>query len=161
MKRFTFCLAFIGAILFFSNSLNAQDYKSAIGAKLGYGLMGSYKTFISSNSALDIFAGIQWGNAFGGGVMYQIHNDIKSVERLKWFYGGGASFYSYGGTNTYFELAVHPNIGLDYSFNDFPLNISLDYAPGIVIYNNYNSIWGNYGWFRSGYYGLTARYILK
>ena len=161
MKKITFCLALFCAMFLSLNSLKAQDYKSAIGAKLGYGLMGSYKTFLNEKAALDIFAGIQWSSGLGGGVMYQHHMPINSVERLKWFVGGGATFFTYGGTNTYFELTINPNLGLDYSFTDFPLNISLDYAPGIVVYNNYNTIWGTYSRFRSGYYGLTARYILK
>ena len=35
-----FVVAFLG-------SAGAQDYKSAIGAKLGYGLIASYKTFLN------------------------------------------------------------------------------------------------------------------
>lgn len=161
MKKFTTILALCCAFFFVTESLQAQDYKSAIGAKLGYGLMGSYKTFLNDKAALDIFAGLQWENAFGGGVMYQHHLPIPSVERLRWYVGGGATFFTFGGTNSYLELTINPNLGLDYAFADLPLNISLDYAPGIVVYNNYNTVWGTYSRFRGGYYGLTVRYILK
>ena len=53
MKKITFCLALFCAMFLSLNSLKAQDYKSAIGAKLGYGLMGSYKTFLNEKAALD------------------------------------------------------------------------------------------------------------
>jgi hypothetical protein len=44
------------AVFMLVTSMEAQDYKSAIGAKLGYGLIGSYKTFLNEKAAVDIFA---------------------------------------------------------------------------------------------------------
>jgi hypothetical protein len=145
-------------------TLSAQEYKSAIGAKLGYGLVGSYKTFLNEKAALDIFAGIGWGNSFLGGVYYQHHMPIGSVPGLQWFVGGGVSFWSFSsgvGFGGYYELGIAGDIGLDYAFENIPLNLSVDYAPTFVILDSYDCPGCTYSRFRGGYGALTARYILK
>lgn len=143
-------------------SLKAQDYKSAIGGKLGFGLVASYKTFLSPKNALDVYGGIHWGGSFLGGVNFSIHNPIKSVERLQWYYGFGANFFNWGGATgfaNWFELGVSGNIGIDYSFPDIPLNLSLDYVPTIVVFENDD--FDRFNRLRFGYGALTARYIIS
>lgn len=146
------------------SQIQAQDYKSAIGGKLGYGLVASYKTFLNEKAALDIFGGIGWGSAFLGGVYYQHHMPIPAVEGLQWYVGGGASFWSFSVGTGYYELGVAGNIGLDYAFDNIPLNLSVDYAPTIVLLSSYDRYCPNclgYSRFRAGYGALTARYILQ
>ena len=143
------------------SEVNAQNYNSAIGAKLGYGLVASYKKFLNEKSAVDLFAGLRWGG-LAAGAYYELHYDISSVDRLQWYWGGGASFttWDYGVLNeTYFELGVSGVLGLDYSFDNIPLNLSVDWAPTIVLLDNYE--WGTLSRFRGGYGALTARYILN
>jgi hypothetical protein len=140
--------------------LQAQDYKSSIGGKLGYGLVASYKTFLNEKSGIDIFGGIHWGGSLMGGANYSIHADIKSVDNLRWYYGAGANFFAWtAGTYNWAEVGVSGNVGLEYTFNDIPLNISLDYVPTFVVYDTDD--FDNVRRFRSGYGALTARYILK
>jgi len=142
----------------------AQDYKSAIGGKLGYGLIASYKTFISESSAVDIFGGIRWGG-FVVGAYWLKHNPISSVANLKWYWGAGGSFttwdYGYAGYDKYNELGISGVIGLDYTFDDMPLNLSVDWAPTIVVADSYNYPGGTYNRFRGGYGAITARYIIN
>ena len=164
-------VAFVFVLFFFLSLLNnaqAQDYKSAIGGKLGYGLIGSYKYFLNEKSALDIFGGITWNGGFAVGAFYQYHMPIPGVDRLKWFVGGGGSFFSYHygtiyglGLGRYTELGISGNLGLDYSFNDFPLNLSLDWAPTAVVISSFDSNYNKVKRFRSGYGALTVRYILS
>lgn len=145
------------------NNMQAQNYKSAVGAKLGWGLIGSYKTFLSESNALEVFAGFRW-SGLGAGAFYQIHKDINEVDNLQWFIGGGASVttWSYGftGLGSYAEVGLHFDIGLEYTFTDIPLNVSLDYAPGFVVFDTWDYT-GTYSRLRLGYGSLTARYILK
>jgi len=143
----------------------AQNYNSAIGLKLGYGLVASYKTFLNEKSALDLFAGLRWGG-LAAGAYYEMHYDLGSVDRLQWYWGGGASFttWDYGGfiNDTYFEFGIAGVLGLDYSFDNIPLNLSADWAPTVVIFDSWdNDLYGSLSRFRSGYGALTARYILK
>jgi hypothetical protein len=139
---------------------NAQDYKSAVGGKLGYGLVASYKTFLNEKNAIELFGGLRWGGLAAGG-FYQIHKDIPSVDNLRWFLGGGASFstWSFVGSG-YTELTAHFDIGLEYTFEDMPLNVSVDYAPGFVLVDTWDFA-GTYNRFRGGYGALTVRYILN
>jgi hypothetical protein len=140
----------------------AQDYKTSIGGKVGYGLVASYKTFMNDTKALDIYGGIHWAGSLMGGVNYSIHKDIQSVDGLRWYYGFGGNFFNYGGVLgavNWFEVGVSGNIGLEYTFKDIPLNISVDYVPTIVIYENDD--FNRFSRFRGDYGALTARYILN
>lgn len=145
---------FILAILvLFANNANSQTYNSAVGARLGYGLNATYKKFISDNKAVELSAGTYGGYYYGGlyvAGLLQFHNAISDMDNLLWYYGGGvgAAFFSY---DTRVGLVL--NLGLDYSFDDIPLNVSLDISPAIWFTGT-----TRYG-YRSG--GLAIRYILK
>lgn len=145
-----------------TTQVQGQNYNSAIGVKLGYGLIASYKKFLNEKAAVDIFGGIRWGG-LAAGVYYELHYDISGLDRLQWYWGGGATFTTrtYGVTNEgYYELGVSGVLGLDYSFENIPLNLSVDWAPTVVLLNSY-TFGGHYGRFRSGFGALTARYILN
>jgi len=148
-------------VLFVSTAaIQAQDYKSSIGGKVGYGLVASYKTFFNENNGIDIFGGIHWGGSLMGGANYSIHADIKSVNNLRWYYGAGANFFSWTSIGyDWAEIGISGNVGLEYTFDDIPLNISLDYVPTFVIYDTDD--FDNVRRFRSGYGALTTRYILN
>jgi len=160
MKKITLLL-FLAFAIFFSSNIKAQEYKSAVGIKLGYGLVGTYKKFLNEKAAIDVFGGIRWGG-FAGGAYYLMHNEIPSVDKLYWYWGGGASFTtrSYGaGLDSYYEVGISAVLGLDYSFDEFPLNVSVDWAPTFVVLDSWDYV-GTYNRFRGGYGALSARYIL-
>jgi hypothetical protein len=156
-------LSLVILFLSFSAALEAQDYSKAIGGKVGYGLIGSYKQFLNEKAAIDIFGGIRWGG-LAGGVYYLIHNPFPSIDNLTWYWGGGASIttwnYGYVGYTSYFELGLSGVLGLDYAFDDLPLNLSVDWAPTFVVFDSYDYP-GNYNRFRSGYGAVSIRYILS
>ena len=78
MKRKLLLIAFfIG--LFLMNNSQAQNYNSAIGGKLGYGLIASYKKFLNDNAAIDIFGGLRWGG-LAAGAYYEIHKDLSLIH---------------------------------------------------------------------------------
>ncbi len=133
-----------------------------MGGKLGYGLIASYKAFLNEKSAVDVFGGLRWGGvAFGA--YYLNHTPISSVSGLQWYWGFGGSFttWDYGLlSRNYYELGGSGVIGLDYAFDDFPLNLSIDWAPTVVLLSNAESDWA-LGRFRGGYGAVTARYILS
>ena len=137
-----------------SSNLHAQDYKSAIGLKLGYPFGVTYKFFISEPAAIDLFIGTRYsGVTFGGN--YEIHKPLPDVEGLKWYYGGGAifTFYDYGGAGSS-NFGIDGVVGLDYKFADAPFNLSLDVMPTFLFGEDY------YGGFEI-FGGISARYVLK
>jgi hypothetical protein len=140
-------------VLALSSQLKAQDYKSAIGLRLGYPWGVTYKTFLNETGAIDLFLGTRYSGLTIGG-MYQVHNDISDVEGLKWYWGGGAiaTFYDYGGSSD-LSVGINGVVGLDYKFADAPFNLSLDIMPAFLFGGYYEGfeIWG----------GLSARYVIK
>jgi hypothetical protein len=168
MKIVKITLLTVVSFLLMNSQASAQDYETAVGGRLGYGLIGSYKKFLDDAPALEFIAGFGLGSVgvgVLGGAFYQHHMDISEIDRLRWYVGGGAiaNSFSYSFTSTsYFELTAAFSIGLDYSFEDIPLNISLDYTPGFVVLSslgNFNDRGVNR--FRGQYGSLSARYILQ
>lgn len=158
MKNLLFAIVF----LFGSISMTqAQDYNSAVGLRLGYPLSVTYKMFLNENSAAEAYAGYR--SFFGYSEVrinaaYQIHQELESVDRLKWYYGGGAgvaffsynSFYIGDGGGVGFTLSGY--IGLEYTLEDAPVSFSIDWVPTFYL--------GGVGGFGAGNGALSARYVL-
>ena len=154
MKKITllFSMLFVMAI---ASNLKAQDYKSAIGLRLGYPFGVTYKFFVSDANAIDLYVGTRYSGFVIGG-NYEIHKPISDVEGLSWFWGGGAlaTFYSYySGQNTT-SIGIDGVLGLDYKFADAPFNLSIDFMPTYLFGEGY------YGGFEI-FGGLSARYVIK
>ncbi|NOT37360.1 MAG: hypothetical protein HOP11_08285 [Saprospiraceae bacterium] len=163
MKKLLF-LSILFITILATSTTQAQDYKSAIGLRLGYPTSISYKHFISEKGAIEGVLGYRgytyynWLNLSG---FYEHHNAIASVDRLSWYYGGGASIYKWSYDDDFYpnndfnslSFGLHGIIGLDYRF-DFPLNLSVDWIPTVILGGEFLSGFG-------GSYGaLSARYIL-
>ena len=162
MKKVFFTLALVVACLF---TASAQEYKSAIGLRLGSPLSISFKQFISEPGAIEVFAGFRNYSGYGWfniGGLYQHHFGLEDVTPgLKWYVGGGASafFWNYdydlpGEDDTNVSIGILGNLGLDYKFTTAPINLSVDWVPSIFI-NGYGSGFG------AGYGALSVRYTFK
>lgn len=169
MKKLIFTFAFVVAAFF----IKAQDFNSAIGARLGTPFAASYKTFISQESALEGVAGF-WSGYYSRyiqlAVLYQKHNALGDVSNLQWYYGfgGGVNFWSDGidrrtYANNGVSVVVYGDIGLSYTFENIPLNLSLDWVPGLAIKISGNPLYSDYygSGFGAGLFGLAARYVLN
>lgn len=164
MYKFFIHIAIIICCFFSAQNLDAQVYKSAVGARLGWGIRASYKTFLNEKHALELYAGFGGfiGTHLSAGALYLIHQPIGSVENLNWYYGGGVvanywSFSEYGGLSEgYFQVGVRAGAGLDYKFKNAPINLSVDLLPTFYLIKN-----GLNGFFGIGGGGLSVRYVLK
>jgi hypothetical protein len=138
-------------VICFMTYANAQDYKTAIGLRAGWNQGLTIKHFISNKSALEgLLAWHYSGFEITG--LYEIHNSAFDVERLNWYYGGGAhiGFYgnSYGGGSGTF-IGLDGILGLEYNFSDFPINLSLDWKPAFDF--GYSHFFGDGGAFSIRY----------
>lgn len=146
-----------------SKGLKAQGatYNTAAGLRLGYPLSASIKKFVGEDLAAEAyvgfrgFSGYSWVNIAAA---LQKHAPIEDIDGLQWYYGAGLSvlFYSYdfgfdGGSNT--GIGLQGYLGLDYTFEDVPLSITLDWIPTFFI-SGFTSGFG------AGYGSLGVRYIL-
>lgn len=162
MKKTLLLIPFM--LLLFMASSQAQTYQKAIGARLGYPLSLSYKTFVNESSAVEVFAGTRgfsgyrWISVSGA---YQIHKPLSAAKTdgLNFYYGAGASayFWSFDLDDTdeaSISLGLQGYLGLDYSLKNSPINITVDWIPTFFI--------GGFGaGFGAGYGSLGVRYILS
>jgi len=165
MKKLLFLLC--AGFLFSSTNLTAQNFESAVGARLGIPLSVSYKMFLNESDAVEGYAGISsrpFYNEARVAVAYQRHNSFDldaELAPLQWYYGAGASvgFYNYAldyvGNSGGIGLGISGYLGLQYAFDDIPLEITVDWVPTIGIGST-----GGRG-FGAGYAGAGVRYILR
>lgn len=159
MKKLTLLIIILGSFLF-AIPTQAQNFKSAVGARLGYPLSISYKQFINESGAFEVYggtrgySGYRWFSVSGA---YQIHKPIESFEGLNYYYGAGASVYfwnfDFDTDASTTSLGLQGYLGLSYTFSDNPINISLDWVPTFFL-NSYVDSFG------AGYGSLAVRYIL-
>ncbi len=140
MKKNLIFAFVLGLVVVFATKISAQtDYKTAVGLRLGWGYGGTVKHFINDKAAIEAivrfrsfgvtgFSSYSYINITG---LYQMHNEIPSVEGLKWYYGGGASIALFSGDfiNSSTQIGITGCLGLDYKFNGTPINISMDWLP--------------------------------
>jgi len=150
------------AIVF--SSMQAQDYKSAVGLRLGYPISATYKTFVNESMAFEGFVGYR--SFFGASYInlnaaVQIHQDLEleNLEGLQWYYGAGAGYYIWsfdGAGGSFNSVGISGYLGLSYTLKNTPVNFSVDWVPTVLI--------GGSGIFGSGFTGssaaLAVRYVL-
>jgi hypothetical protein len=158
MKRKVLAFLIAACIASISN-LSAQDYKTALGVRLSssnavQNNSVSFKQFINEKTAIEgLFT---FGDPLALGALVEIHKPL-SASGLRYYYGAGGyiSFVkkvNVGGLKS----TTDPNIGgqgvigLDYKFNNIPLNISLDWKPELNIVSDIN--------FEPSAIGLSARF---
>jgi hypothetical protein len=144
-------LLFLAVVCFFSISLKAQEYKTAVGIRLGPGspaVSGGFtvKHFMDEKHAVEAILGINGGIGLCG--LYEWHQPIPTVEHLQWFAGvGGYAAYrnntmvipeenSTGYKSNTAYVGAAGIIGADYKFQDIPLNISIDWKPELNFIEN-------------------------
>ncbi len=130
MKNIFFLISLLTT---FSISLKAQDYKTAVGIRLGPNSAAiapgfTVKHFINEKHALEALVG--FGDGLGVCGLYEWHQPVAAVEHLQWFAGVGA--YAAYRTKTAF-IGAAGIVGVDYKFPDIPLNISIDWKPELNI----------------------------
>lgn len=146
---------FLAISLFVISSVTyGQEYKLAVGARAGIPGAVSAKYFMGETVAVEGYVGLA-SLLFGNGISINgailKHKPLEDVtEGLSWYYGAGASSYIGG----YRSIGLQAYIGLDYKFEEYPINASIDWSPSI--YFN-----GSLSGFRSRYGSIAVRYIFE
>lgn len=140
---------FLLAIIILSTNSFSQSYKTAIGLKGGYPSLGglNLKKMLSSNTAAELSVGGYTGGLYFSG-LFEIQKSLPEPTGLDWYIGAGPAVGF--GTNALF-LSANGVIGVDYTFQDLPLNIALDTGP-VISLSPIGFYWGG---------GLAVRYALK
>ena len=128
MKKLIFALCFAVAGIV---AVNAQN--NAIGLRLGWGAEVSYQRSFSDLNRLELDLGLDnWllsGIQLSG--IYQWKWGIGSSD-FSWYVGPGVGvgFYWYIPGVSVMALG---NIGVEYNFPSIPLQLAIDYRPGIGV----------------------------
>lgn len=136
----------------------AQSYRTALGLRLGDPTGITLQHYMSGNSALEGILGFgpYWFTLTG---LYEYHKPIASAPGLGWFIGFGAHIgsighrYYYDGDKYYdngFLFGLDGILGLDYTFAQAPINLSLDWKPAIEL--------SPFAGFVPGEFGFSVRY---
>jgi hypothetical protein len=132
MKRIILLSCLTTGILW-STATKAQDYKSALGVRLSsanavVNNAVTFKYFISEQTAIEGL--LSFGDPVAVGALLEFHRPINNVSGLRWFYGAGA-YIGFAKPDIY--LGGQGVVGLDYKFENIPLNLSLDWKPELNI----------------------------
>lgn len=157
-------LFYILAITLISLPAFGQAFDSAVGLRFGSPVSVTYKKFFNEEAAGEVYLGYRSyfsASWLSVNAAYQIHKDLEfeGIENLQWYYGGGAGInrFSYDfdiDAVTFFSVSGY--LGLSYTFDNIPLNLSVDWVPSLFFGNDIglNTFGGGYG-------ALSARYILN
>lgn len=150
----------VAFVLLMATSLNAQNYKTGLGGRLGFFNGFTVKHFMKNDKALDGLLSFRW-NGFVITGLYEHQRPLKGVENLDWFIGigGHVGFWDRGDYYWHHYDDNHTIIGLDliggleYTFDEVPINIGLDWKPA------FNFVGDDHVWFDG--LALSIRYAIK
>ncbi|MCB0619949.1 MAG: hypothetical protein KDC43_26035 [Saprospiraceae bacterium] len=128
----------------------AQDYNTGIGLRAGSSNGLTVKHFISSDAALEGLLALRWRGIHITG-LYEVHRPLGRTAGLNWYFGGGGHIGFWGGykehpwfddDNNYTVIGIDGIIGLEYNFQEVPINLSLDWKPAFNLIG-YTGFWGD------------------
>lgn len=148
---------------FLCANISAQDYKSAIGGRLSWGGLVTYKHKLNETIYGEGILSIRWGGPTLTGLLER-RQSAFGVDNLYWFAGGGMHLGLNGRNNVYdpesgtndklqINLGVDIIGGFEYTLSNFPLSFSADYKPSFYFTGE--------RWFVPEGLGLSVRYIIN
>ena len=145
------------------NSINAQEYKRALGLRLGYPFSVNGKLFLNQSKAIEGNLAFYSNSSYSQssiGLALQVHRPLSTdeLDGFNWYYGGGVLVgswnYRWQSDDPNYFYGLQGFLGIEYTFKDVPLNMALDWSPVF-------SINGYAGFFRFQRGALILRYVLK
>lgn len=148
MKKFLFTL--LMALSF--SVLQGQDYQNALGVRGGFSNGLTFKHFLNEKAAVEVLLSTRWrGYNITG--LYELHVNAFNEPRLNFYYGIGGHVGRWRGYKGhpwfdddlyYTVVGIDGILGLEYNFEEVPINISIDYKPAFNLVG-YTGFWGDEG----------------
>ena len=149
MKLKTFFIAAI--LLAITTTISAQNYRTAIGGRVGFFNGISVKHFLDRNNAVEGIMSFRWDGVIITG-LYEWQNPLPNARGFEYYLGVGGHIgvfddykwpkkeYRDGDSSTIvgFDLVL----GLEYTFSQAPFTIGLDYKPAFNFIGD-NHIWAD------------------
>jgi hypothetical protein len=140
MKRIALTLVITTGLVFVTmKHATAQNYRFAAGIRLSNSTPTlnsaiTAKYFATPTTAIEGI--VSFGSRFGLGALLEIHQPF-SKPGFGWFYGAGG-YVGFQDHDTY--LGPTGIIGLDYTFANAPVNLSIDWKPELDIIPRVNFV---------------------
>jgi hypothetical protein len=153
-------LLFLAFYLFFTGAQAQQTYNTALGMRINGGLGVTVKHMLNDKAAIEGILYTRWGGLNLTGI-YAVHYPVFKEPGFRFYIGGGSHLGFFDGNeNPWWDdndqhgvWGIDGQIGLEYTFDEIPLNLSLDWKPAINIIGS-DDIW-------YGDAGLSVRYTWK
>lgn len=139
MKKYLLLLLLPAMFLATSQRANAQ-YDNAIGLRLGPSWGITFKHKLSDAAGLEFLLNSHWGG-YQVTVMYEHHIPVIT-DGMNFYIGGGGHIGYYDGNSKYngwdsndegVFIGADGILGLEYTFSEVPINLSLDWKPAFNI----------------------------
>ncbi|MCP9770219.1 hypothetical protein EGI22_20125 [Lacihabitans sp. LS3-19] len=147
---------FVLFFLFITISASAQ-YKYAVGARFDRTAGLTFKINKGRGPGAEILL-----NGFGNGLkataLAEWHEKAFSTGQWRWYYGFGghmgvaSNYHKRYYDDNYIQVGADGILGLEHTFTEIPLNISLDWKPEFNFVNNTGLYLPNFG--------LSLRYAI-
>lgn len=147
MKLKTFFIA--GLLLAISTTISAQNYNTGIGARVGFFNGLTVKHFLNPNNAVEGILNFRWDGVIVTG-LYEWQNPLPNAPGFDYYLGLGGHigfFDDYEWDDEYDDgttsvVGVDLIVGLEYTFDQAPFTIGLDYKPAFNFIGD-NHIWAD------------------
>lgn len=153
LKRLFFT---VFSIMTLTSTLNAQNYNTSLGVRLGYDSGLTLKHFFAPENAAEFILSVS-PRYFQLTAMYEYQQLVPGSSDLSWIVGVGAHLgaihYEEDKYKSDLLLGVDLMAGLEYSIARTPYVVALDWKPSFNITNSYNDYWFNG-------FALSLRYTL-
>lgn len=144
MKKVIICLTFMLSVL----ALKAQDFTTAVGIRGGVSQGLTLKHFVGGKTAFDIIVGT-YSRGMHAVVLYEIHHhSIFDVPNLSLFYGFGGhvgffdrtrvTHWGTYDTDNVMVIGADLVLGIEYTFDEIPINVGIDIKPALNIIPSIN-----------------------
>jgi hypothetical protein len=144
MKKSVIIIVFA---LFSGLSLNAQDYKTSLGLRAGlpFGFSGAtIRHFMNKTDAVEGIVASNFDGIIATG-LFENEHWTGFYPGLNWYWGLGAHVGLWrSGVNRYinssqnysggFVIGIDGILGVEYTFDEIPLNLSVDVLPNVNLF---------------------------
>jgi hypothetical protein len=139
MKKTTILIiAFLSLGL--SSAIAQKNFNKALGLRFGLPTGITFKGSVSKTDALEGILHFN-ENYLGFTGLYERHGKLGAIPEISVFYGAGLGIATYNRNNHNYNnhngssisLGFDMILGIDYTFESIPINLSLDIKPTIIL----------------------------
>lgn len=140
--------------LLFVACMSQAQHNNALGLRGGLSNGITFQHYFKKSTAVELILANRW-RGYNFCALLEKHLPLDGASGLGWYYGAGVHVGQWRGYEkhpwfkddaTYNVGGVDLILGLEYTFKEAPINLSLDYKPAFNFYG-YNGFWGDEGAF--------------